>query len=126
MSETRDHRRRVLALARAMQDRGITVVAADAPGWPRPERIGGRRPDVLGFYSVVGVWVAGEVKRGPEVWACYSQLYQVAVALPGLCPPGACALFVLAVSEEWEPDAVLMCETLQGQQTWVTVWPEAA
>ena len=126
MSERREHRRGVQALTRAMQDRGITILAADAPGWRRPPQIGGRRPDVLGYYPVVGVPVVGEVKRGSEVWACYPQLCAVADAIPELCPSGACALFILALIEGFEPDVAILCETLQGPRTWVTVWPQVA
>ena len=123
MSEGREHRRAVQALARTMHRRGIIVHAADAPGWPRPPLIGGRRPDVLGFYPVVGVAVVGEVKRGPEVWACYPQLW-VADALAELCPTGACGLFILALTDGWVPDVAVLCDTLRGPRTWVTVWSD--
>jgi hypothetical protein len=108
-----------------MQARGITVIAADAPGWPIPPTMGGRKPDVIGHYPVVGVPVAGEAKRGPEVWSCFPQFYEEAQSLSGLCPRGACSLLILAVGDGWEGDAAVVCDVLTGPGTWVTVWPAA-
>ncbi len=62
MAESRDHRLLVAALLRRMIERGIAVHGADAAGWPRPQLVGGRRPDVLGYYAAGGSAVAGEAK----------------------------------------------------------------
>ena len=127
MSESRLHRRRVLALVRHMQARGVEVLAADAPGWRRPPPIGGRRPDVFGFYPVLGVAVAGEVKRGPEAWASFPQLYQITAGLAALCPRGASGLLVLAAAApEWEDDLELLRQVLGECRTAIAMWPCAA
>ena len=38
------------------------------PRLARVRMLGARRPDVFGYCNVVGAVVAGEAKRGPELW----------------------------------------------------------
>lgn len=122
MSETREHRLLVAALVARMQHSSITVLSAAAPGWPRPPLIGGRRPDVVGFYRPGGSIVAGEAKRGPELWGCLSQLEDIAAALPELGPQGSGALLILGVMSGWESEAKAVCELIQTPRTSSQVW----
>lgn len=122
MPETREHRRLVSALVARMQQSSITVMSAAAPGWPAPPLIGGRRPDVLGFYRPGGSVVAGEAKRGPELWACLSQLQAIAMALPELGPRGGGALLILGVMPGWEAEATAFCDQIRSPRTSSQVW----
>src|SRR4051812_1785512 len=101
MAESREHRRLVAAVVRDMLDVGITGLAAAAPGWPAPPLIGGRRPDVRGYYAIGAAVIAGEAKRGPEAWSSIRQLQDIADALPSDGPAGAGSLLILAVREAW-------------------------
>lgn len=123
MAESREHRALVADLVRQMLARGITVRTADSPGWSRPSLVGLRRPDVFGFYRAGGTIVAGEAKRGPELWSSRTQLEQLADALPTTGPPGTQALLILAVPSEWELEAKEVCRSLHAPGTVPLVWP---
>ena len=122
MTETRIHRRLVAALVRDMLARGIRVTAADAPGWRRPQLVGRRRPDVVGYYHAGGAVVAGEAKRGPELWGSRPQLEEMALALPAVGPIGGYALLILGVLPEWEREAAALCSSLSLPRTASVVW----
>lgn len=122
MAETRQHQRLVLALVRYLQRVGCEILAADAPGWPRTPLLGGRRPDVLAYYTIGGCMLAGEAKRGPEMWKALAQLDSVAAALPGWGPIGSGGLLILAVEPEWDAEARLLCSVVSRPRTFATVW----
>lgn len=120
--EGREHRRLVSSLVRRMQASGLTVQAAECPGWPRPPTIGRRRPDVVALYRAGGAVVAGEAKRGPDLRRSHSQLSELAEALSGRGPRGAGALLILAVPLGWEAEAFDVCADLPRSRTMTTVW----
>lgn len=122
MAESREHRLLVLSLVTRMLEYDIAVLAAEAPGWRRPAVIGGRRPDVIGFYRVGGSVVAAEAKRGPELWSCQRQLEEMAQALPTTGPVGAGALLILGVPREWVAEAQELCAQIDAPRTAATVW----
>lgn len=105
-----------------MIERGIAVRGAAAAGWPRPELVGGRRPDVLGYYAAGGTVVAGEAKRGPELWSCRAQLTDIARALPSRGPVGGGALLILGVLPGWETEAMELCSLIECPRTSSMVW----
>lgn len=121
MAESLDHRRLVRGLVGHLLRSHVRVLAADTPGWPRTPALSGRRPDVLGFYRAGGAVVAGEAKRGPELWACRAQLDELTHALPRYGPKGADAALVLAVLPGYEDEALALAATLTGR-TAVSVW----
>jgi hypothetical protein len=125
MAESRDHKRLVACLVRRMMEQSITVTAAQAPGWPPPPWIGRRRPDVFGYYRTGGAVVAGEAKRGPELWDCRQQIEELATALPLSGPSGADALLILGVMPGWETEAADFCATLSLLRTAPIVWSPA-
>src|SRR5437879_2109064 len=92
MAESREHRRLVRCLVRQMRASGIDVIRAAAPGWRIPPLVGGRRPDVFGYYVIGAAVAAGEAKRGPELRSSRAQLAEIAAALPLYGPKGAGAL----------------------------------
>lgn len=126
MAESREHQRLVSGLVRHLQSLGVVVIAADAPGWRRTPLVGGRRPDVVGYHPAGRYAVAGEAKRGPEIWSCRAQIVALADALPARGPIGGGALLVLAVGEGWEDDATDFCRTLTPSMTSTHVWSPAA
>lgn len=125
MPESRDHRLLVVALVNRMGEQGITVLGAEAPGWRRPALVGGRRPDVLGYYRPGGCVVAGEAKRGPELWDCARQLAEIAEALPSQGPPGAGALLIIGVMPGWADEARELCTLIACPRTNTSVWSPA-
>lgn len=126
MAEGREHRLLVRALVGHLQARHVTVLSADSRGWPRSAAVGQRRPDVYGYYQAGGAAVAGEAKRGPELWACRSQLEELAAALPEHGPRGAGAVLVLAVGEGFRDEAEDFARTMNSGRTSVTVWSPGA
>lgn len=105
-----------------MQDAGIRVSAAAAPGWPAPPLIGGRRPDVVGYYAIGAAVIGGEAKLGPEVWSSLQQLQAIAEGLPSLGPAGAGSVLIVAVREPWADVARDVCSFITGNRTATTVW----
>jgi hypothetical protein len=105
MPENREHRRLVLALVREMLGAGITVPGAAERGWSRPPLIGGRRPDVVGFYGVGAAVTADEAKRSPELWAARGQLQNIVAALleNGPTESAPCSSSPLERSGRWTP-----------------------
>lgn len=126
MPESREHRLLVRALVRHLQSRHVTVLSADSRGWPRSPALGSRRPDVLGYYTPSGTAVAGEAKRGPELWACRSQLEELAVELPRLGPRGGGAALVLAVGDDFRDDAEDLVRTIASGRTTIAIWTPGA
>lgn len=122
MTETREHRRLVMALLRYLQGVGCVILAADAPGWPRTPTLGGRRPDVLAYYRIGGCMIVGEAKRGPEIWESVNQLTSVARGLPGRGPIGSAALVVLAVAAEWHSEGRAVCDAISQPRSFATAW----
>jgi hypothetical protein len=125
VAESRGHRQLVRGLIRHMLGSGVQIIAAAAPGWPAPPLIGGRRPDVVGYYPVGAALMAGEAKQGPELWSSRHQLRDIAAALPAHGPAGAGALLILAVSDPWAGDARNFCDHLATGRTSATVWSPA-
>lgn len=81
---------------------------------------------MFGYYTVSGSAVAGEAKRGPELWASRDQIQDVAMALPYYGPTGGGALLILAVSMGWEADAGELCRTIHASRTATAIWsPES-
>jgi hypothetical protein len=105
-----------------MRESSITVGGAAAPGWKPPPLIGGRRPDIVGYYRIGGSIVAGEAKRGPELWGSLGQLEDIAVALPTLGPIGGGALLIVAVTAGWEAEASAVCELIPSPRTSRAIW----
>jgi hypothetical protein len=127
MAEGREHRRLVRALVGHLQDCHVTVAAAAIRGWPSPQAVGARRPDVLGYCAPLGIVVAGEAKRGPELWSCRPQLAELAEALPRLGPSGTDAVLMLATLPGWEDDGRAVAASLPRYRTVISVWsPPAA
>jgi len=121
VAEGREHRLLVRELVRHLQSRHVTVIGADSRGWPRSPAVGRRRPDVLGYYRPGGAAVAGEAKRGPELWSCRPQFEELAAALPACGPKGAGAALILAVGEDFR-----YARTMVAGRTSVTVWTPGA
>lgn len=120
--EGREHRQLVRCLLRHLQDSHVSVLGADARGWPASPAVGRRRPDVFGYYPSGGAVVAGEAKRGPELWASRTQIADLARHLPALGPRNSGAALVLAVGHGYLDEALNMLSTVDLGRTTVTVW----
>jgi hypothetical protein len=66
--------------------------------------------------------MAGEAKRGPELWACRHQLRDIAAAPPAYGPNGAGALLILGLGDAWAGDARDLCDSLGNGRTATAVW----
>jgi hypothetical protein len=58
------HKAGVRAVMRAMQADGFRIERADATGFGKPQVIGTKQPDVIGFRSADGLYAFGEAKTG--------------------------------------------------------------
>lgn len=126
VAEGREHRQLVRCLLRHLQDSHVSVLGADARGWPASPLVGRRRPDVFGYYRTGGAVIAGEAKRGPELWASRTQIADLARHLPALGPRNSGAVLVLAVGHGYLYDAADMLSTLELGRTTVTIWSPVA
>lgn len=123
MAESREHQRLVRSLTAHLQRSRVTIVGVAARGWPTPPLLGGRRPDVLGYYFPGGgAAVAGEAKRGPELWGCRGQIEDLLDVLPALSSRGTGALLVLGVPAPWRVEAEEFARTLPRGRTAIDVW----
>ena len=52
---------------RAMQTDGFRIERADATGYVKPQSIGSKQPDVIGFRTADGLYAFGEAKTGAMV-----------------------------------------------------------
>jgi hypothetical protein len=66
--------------------------------------------------------IAGEAKRGPELWDCIDQLRAIADALPSAGPSGGGCLFILAVGLGWQEDALEVGRLVATGRTTVSIW----
>jgi hypothetical protein len=58
------HKAGIRAVMRAMQSDGFRIERADATGYVKPQSIGSKQPDVIGFRSADGLYAFGEAKTG--------------------------------------------------------------
>ena len=58
------HKAGVRALMRVMQEDGFRIERADATGYTKPQTIGTKEPDVIGYRNTDGLYAFGEAKTG--------------------------------------------------------------
>ncbi len=60
------HKAGIRAVMRAMQADGFKIERADATGFVKPQSIGSKQPDVIGYRTADGLYAFGEAKTGEE------------------------------------------------------------
>src|SRR5438093_11671799 len=58
------HRAGIQELMRVMQADGFRIERADASGFIKPQRVGSKEPDVIGYRADDGLYAFGEAKTG--------------------------------------------------------------